>query len=64
MTKRERELRKVARAHGLVLSQARRTGHYKLRTPDGRLVTVASLSPSDGRALRNMTAHVRAASRT
>ncbi len=60
MNKRERELRKVAREHGLVLTHARR-GHFHMRTPDGRLVTVASLSPSDGRAFRNLTSHARKA---
>jgi hypothetical protein len=62
MDKRQRELRKLARRHGLVLEQSRR--HFKLRDSEtGALVATAGVSPSCRMSDRNLLSDLRAARR-
>lgn len=59
VTKRERQLRALAREYGLVLSQRRGSGHYVFLTEGGRCVTTAANTPSDHRGDKNMIAKLR-----
>lgn len=60
MSRRERDLRKLAKKHGLQVRQTR-NNHWGFVDALGRIVAVASGSPSDHRADKALTANLRRA---
>lgn len=60
MKSHERKVRAIAAELGLTVRQARRRGHLHLIAPDGRLVAVASSTPScSDEALRQVAREAR-----
>lgn len=54
------KLIKAARKQGCTIEQAKRGGHWKIRTPDGQLI-VAPFSPGTHRGVRDTIARLKAA---
>ena len=53
---------KVAKRQGWTVIQSRRNCHWKFKSPNPRVPTIfTSSSPSDYRAIRNLTASLRRA---
>lgn len=57
----ERFLRKLGREGKYRVTRGRRSGHYKVKDAQGRVVASASSTPSDSRALRNFKGDLRRA---
>lgn len=58
----DREMARLARRYGMTVRRTTR-GHFQFLSGD-RVMVTASGTPSDGRALRNLTADLRRASIT
>jgi hypothetical protein len=52
---------RALRGEGYTVTKARRSGHWHVRDSDGRLIAVASSTPSDHRSLRNFRGALRRA---
>ena len=63
MTRRERDLRRLADALGWQLLGRTGSGHWKLQHPGSGAVAIASGSPSDWRGRRNIESDLRRAER-
>jgi hypothetical protein len=63
VTRRERDLRRLADALGWQLLGRTGSGHWKLRHSGSGAVAIASATPSDQRNLRNVEADLRRAER-
>jgi len=61
MTRRERDLRRLARQHGCSLTRAGNS-HWRLHHPSG-ITLIAAATPSDHRARRNLVGALRRAAR-
>jgi predicted RNA binding protein YcfA (HicA-like mRNA interferase family) len=62
MTRRERELKALARQHGGWTVEQTRGGHYRLRHPNGAIVFTPT-TPSCHRSLQNTASELRRALR-